>query len=165
MDTRDWLKEQLDNLTESKYAEVWNGYCHSNNYYDQLLHPMEELNDIFNDKTPLEIADIAVNARAFNVNDNWVVVKESYHGTEIQSDDDPRYLTEEDELLDYIEEHAEDYDFLDDNDYREKVSEGMEDAEWESFEEWFEDEYGCNMFEFDIEVLLDEWEASKEEEE
>ena len=162
MDTRDWLKEQLDKLSEAKYAELWNGYCDTNNYDEQRLHPMEEFNEMFKESTPLEIADIAASSTAFNVNDNWFVAKQSY-GWEVTSDDDPRYLTEEDEILDYVEENAGDFtDFLNDEEYRKEVKEGFSEEAWRRFEEWFDEEYGCNMFEFDIEVLIDEWNASEE---
>lgn len=160
MDTRDWLKEQLDKLSDLEYAELWNKYCEENRNDEQMLHPMEEFNAMFKDCTPLEIADIGSSCTAFNVNDDWFVAKECY-GWEVTSDDDARYLTEEDELLDYIEKNAGDFNFLDDLEYRKAVSEGFE--EWDEFEAWFDEEYGCNMFEFDIEVLLDEWEQSKQD--
>lgn len=158
MDTRDWLKEQLDKLSEAEYAKLWNGYCETNNYTDDMLHPMEEFNEMFKDTAPLEIMDMG-RCSHFNTNDDWFKAKQVY-GWEVTSDCDPRYLTEEDDLLDYVEENADSFDFLDDSDYREKVSEGWDEVEWKAFEEWFDDEYGCNMFEFDIEVLLDEWEQS-----
>ena len=161
MDTRDWLKEQLDKLSDLEYARVWNDYCEANHYDEQMLHPMEDFNAMFKDCTPLEIADIGASAAAFNVNDDWFVAKDSY-GWEVTSDDDARYLTEEDELLDYIEENAGDFNVLDDLEYRKVVSEDFEG--WDEFEAWFDEEYGCNMFEFDIEVLIDEWNAYKEEE-
>lgn len=163
MDTRDWLKKQLDKLSEAEYARVWNDYCEANHYDEQMLHPMEDFNAMFKDCTPLEIADIGASSTAFNVSDDWFVAKESY-GWEVTSDCDPRYLTEEDELLDYIEDNADKFGFLDDTEYRKTIKEGWPKDEWADFESWFDEEYGCYMFEFDIEVLKNEWAHKAEEE-
>ena len=162
MDTRDWLKEQLDKLSEEEYAELWNKYCEANEYEEEMLHPMEEFNEFFKNCTPLELVEIGNNSGFGTVDDNWFRAKGIY-GWEVETDDDPRYLTEEDDLLDWVEENASDFtDILDDTEYRKTIKEGWPEDEWAEFESWFDEEYGCYMFELDIEVLKDEWAASEE---
>ena len=158
MTRRDWIKEQVGNLPEHEYVKVWNDYCEANGYTDGIVRLMDDFNDMFKELTPLEIIDISRNGK-FNTNDTWFVAKEMY-GWEVSSDCDARYLTEEDELIDYIEENPEFYQFLDDDDYRTTMSEGWDPDVWRDFENWFDDEYGCQMFEIDFDTLVNDWHNS-----
>ena len=161
MDRRNWVKEQLDKLSDAQYVEVWNEYCNENGYTDGIINPMEQFNDMFRDDyEPLEIAD-AVRGGNFNANDDWFVFKEMY-GLELTSDCDARYLSEEDELIDYIVDNICDAEYVrmfDDAEYREefKSDEKFDEKTWERFENWFDETYTCYMFELDPETIIEEW--------
>lgn len=161
MDKRDWIKEQLDKLSDTEYVKVWNEYCYENGYTDGVIHPMEEFNDMMGAKTPLEIAD-AVRGGNFNPNDDWLVHKEMY-GDEIVSDCDARYLSEEWDLIDYILENITGYEhILNDAEYRDAMLEDMDDSERVPFESWFDNTYTCYMYELDLDDLINEWQEYKQ---
>ena len=86
------------------------------------------------------------------------------YGSEVISDCDARYLTEEDDLLGYVVENVSFFlNFLDDADYRVAMSEGWIPEEWKEFEEWFDEEYTCYMVEIDFDDLVYDWKSRKEE--
>ena len=156
MSVRDFIKSKLDECSESKYAEIWNNYCEQNNYPDQMLYPMGQFNDMFRDRTPLEIVDIGKNV---NVNDDWFTYNENYSSA-AKSDCDPRFLTEEDDLLDWLDMNATSIGLFTESDFREAMKEEMGD-EWEEFEAWYDSEYDGDMSDLDFATLVDEWRASK----
>ena len=160
MDKRDWIKEQLDKLTDAEYVAVWNEYCEKNGYTDGVIHSMVEFNEMMEGKTPLEIAD-AVCGGHFNTNDDWFVYKVMY-GDEIISDCDARYLSEEYDLLDDILDNITRYEhILNDAEYRNAVLKDMDDSERVPFESWFDNSYSCYMYELDLYDLLVEWQEYK----
>lgn len=156
MSVRNFIKSKLDEVSESRYAEIWNNYCEQNNYPDQMLYPMEQFNDMFSDKTPLEIVDIGKNV---NTNDDWFVYNEIYSPV-AKSDCNPRFLTEEEELIDWLDLNATSIGLFTEADFREAMKEEMGD-EWEEFEAWYDREYTGDMFDLDFATLVEDWRASK----
>lgn len=49
------LKETIKNLTDWEVIDVWNEYCQENNYYEDEIFAMEELDYIASDMFPIEI--------------------------------------------------------------------------------------------------------------
>lgn len=162
MNTRDWIQEQVNKLSEDKYAEFWNRYCEANGYTEDMLHPMGDFNEMFKDCTPLELVDIGKSPNFGTVNDCWFTAKNNYYW-EVHSDDDPRFLTgdSEDELLDWAEENVDDIDFLDDEEYQQMLEDTWDEEFWRGFKEWFDETYGGKMCGYDIEVLVDEYGNTK----
>ena len=161
MDKRDWVKEQFDKLSDAEYVRYWNKYCEENGYTDGIVLPMDMFNDIFKERTPLEIAD-AVRGADFNANDDWFVAKETY-GWEVTSDCDARYLTEEDDFIDYVMDNISNPEyvrFFDDAEYRDAMLEDMDEDKRKQFESWFDETYTCYMFELDLDDLFEEWRES-----
>lgn len=159
MSVRNFIKSKLDECSESRYAEIWNNYCEQNNYPDQMLYPMEQFNTMFGGKTPLEIVDIGKNV---NTNDDWFVYNEIYSSV-AKSDCDPRYLTEEEELIDWLDLNAISIGLFTEADFREAMKEEMGEETWNEFLAWYESEYDGDMFDLDFATLVSDWEESKEQ--
>lgn len=51
------LKETIKNLTDWEVIDVWNTYCRENNYYEDEIFAMAELNDIARDMSPIKILE------------------------------------------------------------------------------------------------------------
>lgn len=51
------LKETIKNLTDWDVIDVWNEYCQENNYYEDEIFAMEELDYIASDMFPIEILE------------------------------------------------------------------------------------------------------------
>lgn len=160
LDKRKWIADQIANLGDSNYAALWNKYCEKNNYFDCILHGMDELNDMLADKTPIEILYSV--SSSFNVDDSYFVVNDNYSRS-YNSSSDPRYLTEEDDLVDDVTDNPSDYaEFLEEDAYEELVrKEFATEKEFNDFSDWFNEECSGCLYEYDFNELLTSWRESE----
>lgn len=101
-DIREDVQDVINNLGESEYIEVWNNYCDAVDWVDDKIYYIDEFDDMFCDKDPLEIARIVIGT-GFNPNDYYF--KTDGYG-DVTSDDYPSSLvSDEDALINYIIEH------------------------------------------------------------
>lgn len=89
------LKETIKNLTDWEVIDVWNEYCRENNYYEDEIFAMAELDDIARDMSPIEILE---QFGDMNTNDDYFI-NHIYGGESFTNPCDVIYL---DDLVDYI---------------------------------------------------------------
>ena len=89
------LKETIKNLTDWNVIDIWNTYCRENNYYEDEILVMTELNDIARDMSPIEILE---RFGDMDTNDDYFI-NGIYGGKSFTNLYDEIYL---DDLVDYI---------------------------------------------------------------
>ena len=89
------LKETIKNLTDWDVIDIWNTYCRENNYYEDEIFAMAELNDIARDMSPIEILE---HFGDMDTNDDYFI-NGIYGGKSFTNLYDEIYL---DDLVDYI---------------------------------------------------------------
>lgn len=89
------LKETIKNLTDWDVIDIWNTYCRENNYYEDEIFTMTELNDIARDMSPIEILEYFGD---MDTNDDYFI-NGIYGGKSFTNLYDEIYL---DDLVDYI---------------------------------------------------------------
>lgn len=156
---KEFFERQVENMTDAEYYRAWNHHCDISKYPDDVIHTMDEFNDMYKNKTPLEILD-SVSHIHFNTNDDYFVV-DCYSA---RSDCDPKYLTEESELVEDMCENPDSFsDFIDEDEYTDYVCEQFDTTEeYEKFMAWFEENYSGEIYGFDFDDLLEEYKADTE---
>lgn len=89
------LKETIKNLTDWDVIDIWNTYCWENNYYEDEIFAMAELDDIARDMSPIEILE---QFGDMNTNDDYFI-NHIYGWESFTNPCDVIYL---DGLVDYI---------------------------------------------------------------
>lgn len=89
------LKETIKNLTDWDVIDIWNTYCWENNYYEDEIFAMAELDDIARDMSPIEILE---QFGDMNTNDDYFI-NHIYGWESFTNLYDEIYL---DDLVDYI---------------------------------------------------------------
>ena len=165
MTKRDWVQEQIENLPDYKFVELWNAYCETSCYTERKIHDMGDFNTRFDWYKPAEIADIVACGK-FNINDHWFVVNDE--DTAVTSDCDAKYLVEDyfEELVDDVTEYLPTYeDFIPEKDYEQfvknQVFSGDEEA-FSFFNDWFHEEYlpTARLSDFNIDDILSEFQET-----
>lgn len=162
----EWVWEQVDNLPDYKFVELWNQYCHNNHNDEDKLYPMEKFNMRFYGYTPLLVADIVACGR-FNINDDWFRV--SGNDTAVYSDCDAKFLVDGyfEELVENVAEYLSDYEeFIPEEDYLQFVKDQVFDGDEEVFSrfiDWFHEEYvsTAKLSDFDIDDILTEFQETQ----
>ena len=156
---RDFFERQVELMNDAEYYAAWNRHCEVSRYPDDVLHQMEEFNDMYKGKTPLEILD-SVSHVQFNTGDDYFVV-DCYSA---RSDSDPKYLTEESELVDDMCENPSRFsEWIDEDDYTDYIFEEFGTTEeYERFMGWFDENHSGEIYEFDFGELLKEFKADTE---
>lgn len=90
MDKFDWFKNEFElNLSSAEQADIYNHYC-GINHVGGYIYPMSDINDYFNDCTPLEILT-RISPCYFDANDNYFASTtnglESFNNVELYVDD------------------------------------------------------------------------------
>lgn len=66
---RDAIREYIKNLSDYEQVHLWNEYCNAQNYSDDLIGGMDEFDDLFYGRSPLEI--VRSLDSYFNPNHGW----------------------------------------------------------------------------------------------
>ena len=128
---RDAIREYIKNLRDYEQVNLWNEYCEAQNCDDDRIEGMEEFDDLFYGRSPLEI--VRSLDGSFNPNhtwfyfDGWGDVCSTNHPEDdvIQQDDIAEYIDESGdslydsgiaELLKNWDEDPTDYDSEPDDD-------------------------------------------------
>ena len=156
IDRKEFFKLQVENMTDAEYYSAWNRHCEISNYPDDVIHTMDEFNEMHKDMTPLAILD-SVSHTHFNTNDDYFV-EDCYSA---KSDCSPKYLTEESELVEDMCENPDSFsDFIDEDEYADYICEQFDTTEeYEKFMEWFDENYSGKIYELDFNELREEYEA------
>lgn len=123
------VKEILENLDENDLISVWNSYCDLNNYYEDRIYGMYEIDDLFYDVKASDFLDKL--SGDFNHNDEYF--KDSIYGLEsfnyasdvVDFDDLAKYIVNNEDTLDC----AEIEDYLEELEEEEEEEEENEDDE------------------------------------
>lgn len=102
---RDAIREYIKNLRTYEQVDLWNEYCEARNCDDARIECMEEFDDLFYGRSPLEIVRSLDDS--FNPNPAWFyfdgwgdVCSTNYPGGEIiQQDDIAEYIDESGDSL------------------------------------------------------------------
>lgn len=115
----DLILEALENMDENELVSVHNEYCDAVNYYDDRYYFMDEFDELFYGKSPLEILDavendFSTNDEYFTFNGYGYATSTSYPDIDIETI--AEYIDDNDNALynDEIQEILNDND--DDND-------------------------------------------------
>lgn len=70
-DVRTGLTKLLKDLDADDLIVAYNNYCDNSNDSDSHIFQMDELNDVLEDKDPMEIVNMCFNGDHFNPNEDW----------------------------------------------------------------------------------------------
>ena len=102
----DEIREVLENLDSYEVVSAWNRYCEENSYYDDMVYPMYEFDDLMYGLKPSEI--VAKLDSSFDINDDFFTW-DSY-GEVVSFNYISDSSIDLDDLADYMDEHEEDFD-------------------------------------------------------
>ena len=102
---RDAIREYIKNLRDYEQVDLWNEYCEAQNCDDARIECMEEFDDLFYGRSPLEI--VRSLDGSFNPNHGWFyfdswgdVCSTNYPEADvIQQDDIAEYIDESGDSL------------------------------------------------------------------
>jgi len=93
-----FIQDIIDNLSDDDLRNLHQDYCECNNYTDDMIFSMCDFNDLNNNKTPLEIAEL-VCGNDFNPNHDWF--KYTIYG--VESSDNVSDLIYISDLVNWVE--------------------------------------------------------------
>lgn len=102
-DYADEIIEYLEDMSDNELITAWNEY-QNENYYENQVYYMEEFNEIMDNYTPLEIANLVWHGD-FNPNDDYFTF-----GVYLESHYSVSDLISIDELADFIIDNGNDLD-------------------------------------------------------
>lgn len=161
----EWVREQIENLPDYKFVDLWNNYCETSSCPERKIQDMSDFNVRFDWYSPAEIADIVACGR-FNINDHWFIVNDE--DTAVYSDCDAKFLVEDyfEELVEDVCEYLSTYeDFIPEEDYlqfiKDQVFSGDEEA-FSCFSDWFHEEYisTAKLSDFELDDILTEFQEA-----
>ena len=124
---RDIVENAVDNLSECELLGIWNDYCDDNNYDDDRVYYVDELDELCYSMKPTEIISRYGDLDGFEYFTDGVYTEGS---------NDLLDLIDYGSLIDYIIDNEEDFDNSDIADALEEIEEEEEDDdEWEDEEE------------------------------
>lgn len=122
---RDIVEGAVDNLSENELLGIWNDYCDCNNYYDDRVYYVSDLDELCYSMKPTEIISRYGDLDGFEYFTDGVYTEGS---------NDLLDLIDYGALIDYIIDNEEDFDNSDIADALEEIEE-EDDDEWEDEEE------------------------------
>lgn len=127
-----FLQDTIDNLSDDDLRNLHQDYCECNNYVDDMVYSMCDFDDLNNNKTPHEIAEL-VCGNDFNPNHDWF--KYTIYG--VESSDNVSDLIYISDLVNWVEIDPDRIREYLDYDEEEELDEllGLNDDE-----DWEEDE-------------------------
>ena len=127
---REIIENAVDNLNESDLMYIWNEYCDYNNYYEDKVYYVSELDELCYGMKPTEIISRYVDLDSFEYFTDGVYTEGS---------NDLLDLIDYGALIDYIIDNEEDFDNSDIADALEEIEE-EDDDDWDDEEDEEEDE-------------------------
>lgn len=121
---RDVVENAVDNLNESDLMYIWNEYCDYNNYYDDRVYYVSELDELCYSMKPTEIISRYGDLDGYEYFTDGVYTKGS---------NDLLDLIDYGALIDYIIDNEEDFDNSD-------IADALEEIEEEDDDDWDDDE-------------------------
>lgn len=117
----DWFTMEVSCLTEDEQVALFNDYCEHINKSHNKIYPMDMFNEVFKDKTPLEMVEMC-NTHKINYDDKYFA--NGIFG--IQTLDDPaRYISYHcDDIFCYEDVWKK---YIDDDDYIDYLYERLYD--------------------------------------
>lgn len=118
------LRALEEDVAEWELVSVYNEYCEANNYYEERIYSMDEIDDLLCGLKPSEVLNAV--GEDFNLNDKYF--KENIYGLEssdypeddwidkeeiakyVDDNDDYLYCTALKEILDYWEDEEDEED-------------------------------------------------------
>ena len=102
---RDAIREYIKNLRDYEQVNLWNEYCDAQNYSGNRIGGMDEFDDLFYDRSPLEI--VRCLGSSFNPDHAWFyfdrwgdICSTNYPEADvIQQDDIAEYIDESGDSL------------------------------------------------------------------
>jgi hypothetical protein len=122
---RDIVEGAVDNLSECELLGIWNDYCDYNNYCDDRVYYVDELDELCYSMKPTEIIS------RYGELDGFEYFKD---GVYVEGSNSLLDLIDYGALIDYIIDNEEDFDNSDIADALEEIEE-EDDDEWEDEEE------------------------------
>lgn len=121
---RDVVENAVDNLSENELLNIWDDYCDYNNYYDDKVYYVDELDDLCYNMKPTEIIS------RYRELDGFEYFKD---GVYAEGSNDLLDLIDYGALIDYIIDNEESFDNSD-------IADALEEIEEEDDEDWDDDE-------------------------
>lgn len=135
---RNFIDGILYSLDDNNLFDLYRTYCERNNYSDEYIYYMAEFDEMFSNKTPIEIAELVYdNSSDFNPYDEYF--KEDMYG--LKSSDSVIELIEVSDMIDWLEDNTDelrDYLSYDEEEELDKllgISDDDDDEEEEDEEE------------------------------
>lgn len=122
---RDIIENAVDNLNKSDLMYIWNEYCDYNNYYDDRVYYVSELDELCYSMKPTEIIS------RYGYLDGYEYFTD---GVYTEGSNDLLALIDYGALIDYIIDNEEDFDNSDIADALEEIEE-EDDDDWDDEEE------------------------------
>ena len=119
------LDDILNGLPEWEIVDVWNNYCESNRYTDEIIMP-NDIDDILSGLKPSEVLN-AIDLEEYSVNDEFI--KETIYG--IKSFNYAVDHIDFDDLKEYIFENLDDLGNSDIEDLIDEFEEELEEDDEE----------------------------------
>jgi hypothetical protein len=117
---RDIVEGAVDNLSECVLLNIWNDYCDYNNYYDDKVYYVDELDDLCYNMKPTEIIS------RYGDLDGFEYFKD---GVYVEGSNDLLDLIDYGALIDCIIDNEKDFDNSDIADALEEIEEEDDDEE------------------------------------
>lgn len=117
---RDIVEGAVDNLSENELLNIWNDYCDCNNYYDDKVYYVDELDELCYSMKPTEIIS------RYGDLDGYEYFTD---GVYTEGSNDLLDLIDYGALIDYIIDNEEDFDNSDIADALEEIEEDDDDEE------------------------------------
>lgn len=121
---RDVVENAVDNLNESDLMYIWNEYCDYNNYCDDRVYYVSDLDELCYSMKPTEIISRYGDLDGFEYFTDGVYTEGS---------NDLLDLIDYGALIDYIIDNEEDFDNSD-------IADALEEIEEEDDDDWDEEE-------------------------
>lgn len=100
---RDAIKEYIKNLRDYEQVNLWNDYCEAQDCCDNLIWCMEEFDDLFYGRSPLEI--VRSLDSSFNPNHAWFY--SDGWGDVCSTDRPENEIIQQDDIAEYIDESGD----------------------------------------------------------
>lgn len=105
-DIREDVEDTIEGMDDNDLLTVWNLYCEAVSWDDDVVHYIDEFNDMYSYEDPLEIARMVVGT-GFSPNDYYF--KSDCYGDLTSDDCVAELINDIDSLINYVIEHDEDF--------------------------------------------------------
>ena len=105
-DVREDVEDTINDMDDNDLLTVWNLYCEAVSWDDDVVHYIDEFNDMYSYEDPLDIARMVVGT-GFSPNDYYF--KSDCYGDLTSDDCVAELINDIDSLINYVIEHDEDF--------------------------------------------------------